>query len=286
MYQRKLFPIGNCPSDLVLEFDEAYRPFRHDDLPGFWEAAFPDPRRRPASLPGPETPSSRSPRIGGRTWPSYALSRAALWWMFERRLEPPVPRGSRLGRLKAIQASAAALLRQLEAPDLDQIFAPDIGHQDSVRRAGGFTGSEEFGWLKEFAHEVRALLIDRADFRRELRIIHAAATGEIVRVGESPKRRGPSVNATRHRFVLHVLSVFDAFCGSNGSVTHDWEGGERTGPRPRFFAAVCACLAERLLPEECNADPQLEEVLRVASVETGAGQWVEEALIFRRDQDT
>ena len=125
-------------------------------------------------------------------------------------------------------------------------------------------------------------LLDDAEFHRFLADIEATARACGVLVQGWPKPSGPRKDAVRHEFVGSVVEIFEALAELPAGISRPADGTERGGRAARFLAGLCSVLLERLPAHIWEADPNLRRDLSAGAKEAWAGQWVEEALDYRK----
>lgn len=86
--------------------------------------------------------------------------------------------------------------------------------------------------------------------------------------------------------MLNVLRVYKRSTGKEhaGGSRRPHES-RRGGPAPRFLAAVCGRLLDRLTAEERAHDPELEGELATTAAEAAAANWVESARAWAKDSE-
>lgn len=286
MHERKALPPGlsGDAGGLLLwsvERPGPFDPFGAEDAKAFRRAIGGALARRP-----PKVSAARS---------AADLSRAALTFMSDRRLPPRPTHAQDLDWHTRVADAAGALVSLLDT-DLCDRFPPDIGHLDEVRALMGVWWDARVAlapeWpsdarleagarVKDAGRAARHLICSAPDSRLFLRILHAAASAEAVRLRgyvEARQKPGTKPDVARHAYVGAVMQAYRDLTGRQAAA-RGWNDAEerRASPAARFLAAINRTFADRLLPEERDLDPGLEALLRRAQDETGAAQWIDQA---------
>jgi hypothetical protein len=183
----------------------------------------------------------------------------------------------RLSELKDLQQAAAVLLRYLEA-DPQSVFDPGIGHALPVLAVLGHSAPG----TKDEGREARRLLTNNYDAHLFLQLLDAAAGHQAEAV--LPPARGRKSDELRHLFVLSLVHIYETMAGKPAGVVKKPGGSHRAGPAARLLQAYCAHLCEAGASHGAGVPAEISQCLHAVRADVHvAGQWVEQALRYRRE---